>query len=388
MQKNVLLQAHTRLASWLTDQALPLWVARGVNCPNSFAYDYLMADGTVDRNAQHSLAVQAMQIYAFSRAEKMAWIRDRQSSIEHMTTNAVLLGTSPCRSNGFVHVLDSSLRIVDADHYVTDHAWFMMSSAAAWHAFNRGTELRRSYNIFEWLQQRYAMDAGGWREGSSAGSSLRLSTQIQMCEAIVYIHECCAKEKWSRHAAEFLHHFTTLIFDGTINSLTEHRCSDWSPDRRTDWLVPGDLYHLVTLLGRIERATAINTREIALSIYRQTRRLMEGVEVGTVPGRMKSDGRELDSTYCLRHVLHLISAAATAYRFGEDAALETVESGTRALFNHYLCTNTPGLMKDVLPSRDHPGSDRSYASNLARIVDLTVLLGEVAEAREPQLGAK
>ncbi len=382
MQNNVLLQAQMRLAGWLTDKALPLWAGRGVNYQNGFAYDYLTSGGTADRNVGHSLAVQAMQIYAFSRAEKMAWTTGRQSSIEQMTSSAVLLGTSPCRSNGFVHVLDSDLRIVDADHYLTDHAWFMMSSAASWHAFNRGTELRRSYNIFEWLQQRYALESGGWSEGSSTGNSLRLSTQIQMCEAIVYIHECCGKEKWAKHASEFLHHFTAHIFDGTINSLTEYRCNDWSADRRTDWLVPGDLYHLVTLLDRIERATAINTREIALGIYRQTMHAMAGVEPGLVPGRLDSNGRALDSSYCLRHLLHQISAAVTASQLGEKAALGTVEAGTRALFDLYLCESTPGLMRDSFTPKDQSMPNRSGAANLSRIVDLAIQLTEATDSGE------
>lgn len=373
MGKSVLRQTQKQLTDWLTDWALPFWVEKGISDRNGFAYDYLAADGTAGQHGWHSLSVQAMQIYAFSRATKMSWMSNSQGVIERMISSAILLGTSPCRSNGFLHLLDADMRTVDADHYVTDHAWFMMSSAAAWHAFSRGTELRRSYNIFEWLQQRYARGAG-WSEGSSAGRSLRLSTQIQMCEAIVYIYECCGKEKWAGHAAAFLQHFNSHIFDGTIASLTEFRGPDWTPDRSSGWLSPGDLYHLVTLLDRIGQATSMNTREIALGIWRQTLPISTGCESGLVPHCIDSNGRELNGGYHLSDLLKQISAAITVYRLGEDSALDTLESGVRTLIDRYVDPGTPGLMREVVNLDGGPGIERYSAANLSRIVDLAIQL--------------
>lgn len=373
-----LIRSQDRLVHWLVDSALPLWSRNGLDRNQGFAFEYLNADGSPDRQSDRSLAVQAQQIYAFSRAESKGWLHGMQADIEKMTSTASLLGTSVCRSDGFVHTLDKDLKIADASYHVADHALFMMSSAAAWYTYRNGSELRRSYNIFEWLEREYAHPGGGLVDRSASQAYLRLSTQIRLCEAFLYIYRYSGKEKWLTCATDFFSILDSRIYTGSMQSLAELRRTDWSPDPQNSTLNPGDLFSLATLLHQ-GVAEETNFPSIARDIYLGVLQAAgPGGVAGLVPEKIHAAGGA-ENVYPCSSLVQLARASLMELVRGNADALPVLLSSIDRLFTVFLDKGVPGSVIDRVDSSMKPLDTRSHAGNLCLLVDLAIDLGEAID---------
>lgn len=374
-----LIKTQDRLVSWLVDRALPLWSRNGLDRTRGFAFEYLYADGSPDKDSDRSLAVQAQQIYVFSVSEAKGWLQGMQEDVEKMTAIASLLGTSLCRSDGFVHMLDKELKIADTSYHVADHALFMMSSAAAWSTYRNGSELRRSYNIFEWLEKEYSHPAGGLVDRSSSQAHLRLSTQIRLCEAFLYIYKYSGKKKWLICATDFFSLLSSRIYEGNLGSLAELRRTDWSPDPQNPALIPEDLFSLVTLLHQVA-GEAPNFQVIASEIY-QSLLQTDGMP-GLVPDQLYVTG-VVDRVYPCSSLIQLSRASLKELVRGNKQALPVFLASIDELFTVFLDAGVPGSITDRVDSSRKPLDHRSHAGNLHHIVNLAADLGDVLDHALP-----
>ncbi len=380
--RELLVKSHDRLVGWLVESALPLWSGNGLDRARGFAYEYLYADGSPDRDSDRSLAVQAQQINAFSLAESKGWLQGMQPDVEKMTATASLLGTSLCRSDGFVHKLDNTLNIADPSYHAVDHAAFMTSSAAAWYAYRDGSELRRSYNIFEWLEKEYKHPAGGLVDRSAAQAHLRLSTQISLCDAFLFIYRCSGKNKWLICATDFFDLLHNEIYRGNLQSLAELRRTDWSPDPQNPEVRPADILSLITLLHQVSDIDA-KLRVTANEIYQNLMQAIRGEGAsGLVPERIFVR-TATDAVFPCSSLIQLSRASLMEAVNGNTLALPILLSSIDQLFAVFLDPGVPGTVSDSVDARLKPLDKRSYAGNLHHIVNLAIDMGDVLESRLP-----
>lgn len=385
--RELLVNTHDRLVDWLVESALPLWSRNGLDRARGFTFEYLQPDGSPDRDSDRSLAVQAHQINAFSRAESKGWLQGMQADIEKMTTTASLLGTTFCRSDGFVHKLDKALNIVDPSYHAADHASFMTSSAAAWYAYRNGSELRRSYNIFEWLEKEYRHPAGGLVDRSAAQAHLRLSTQIQLCDAFLFIYRYSGKNKWLICATDFFALLHNKIYTGNLQSLAELRRTDWSPDPQNPAVLPESIFLLIALLHQVSDIDA-KLRLTANEMYQNLMQTLWAEEAsGLVPDRISMRAAK-DPVFPCSSLIQLSRASLMEAVTGNGQALPILLSSIDQLFAVFLDNGVPGTITDRVDARRKPLDNRSYAGNLHHIVNLAIDLGDVLDERLPVNPAK
>lgn len=185
---------------WMRDEAIVLWGNNGFDPTSGAGYDFLLPSGKADQNGVRYLQNQAKLIYVYSRVECIGWGRSYQGIIKRVFEFVSRNGTSACRSDGYVHSLDSNLKILDSSYRLVDHGFFILASLATYTAFGHGGDVRRAHNILEWLDLWFKQNNGGWKESDAKSSTRQLASCLVMFECFIYLAEVTKKEKWKRRA--------------------------------------------------------------------------------------------------------------------------------------------------------------------------------------------
>ena len=179
---------------WVRDDVLPLWARSGFDPHTGYAHEGLDLRGPIDAHVK-PLATQAKQIYVFSRAQCLGWSQGHQALVNRLFEQISRDGTDSSRSDGYIHSWDSNLKPLEVYYDVFDHAQFMLASIGAYTAFGNGADLRRAFNISEWLNLHFKDVNSGWKADSEKGSNSKtLRVLAGLMEAFLYLFEVTQKQ--------------------------------------------------------------------------------------------------------------------------------------------------------------------------------------------------
>ena len=102
-------------------------------------YEALKADGNPDPTLKLRVRVQARQIFAYCRAQKMGWTPDVETMVRGMAEFIGHYGVTQCRSDGYAHLLNPDFSIADVKKDLYDHAFFTLAFAAIYDTFKDKT---------------------------------------------------------------------------------------------------------------------------------------------------------------------------------------------------------------------------------------------------------
>lgn len=232
-----------RLVAWVRHEALPLWLAHAQQTPSGWFCHRLTAEGKPDTSTIF-LAAQARMIYVIARAEQLGWISGRHRLVRDLIDLCGRHGTLPCRSDGYVRSLAKDLSILDQQHDLTAHALFIQANAACFAVYGENSDLRRAYNIVDWLNVQYAHPNGGWREGGHHVDRRSSRSHRQMLLALLALSDVTRKPIWRQRANElfrvavqnfFAPHSNDVIadyFDETWRPVS----LAWTPEEQFGWV--------------------------------------------------------------------------------------------------------------------------------------------------------
>lgn len=202
--------ALSRFVSWVKKDALPLWLERALHVPGGWFSSQLSASGRPVVGEVVHLVSQAQMLYIICRAEQLGWLSGKRKLTRSIIDFAGRHGTLPCRSDGYVRSLQPSLEILDAQMDPADHAWFVMANAACFAAFSDMLDLRRTYNIVDWMNIHFA-DGLAWLDSDR---KTRASPELHrlMLRAFTYMDEITQKPVWRQRAQKLFQYCSEQYF--------------------------------------------------------------------------------------------------------------------------------------------------------------------------------
>lgn len=313
--------ALSALVNWVQKDALPIWLERSLHIPYGWFSAHLSRSGMPLANEPIQLVAQAQMLYLIARAERIGWVGGRRKIARELIDFVGRHGTLPCRSDGYVRALEAPSVVLDSRYDPVDHAWFVMANAACFAAFGEMSDLRRAYNILDWLHIHFA-DGATWK-GIDQKVEAEPELYRLMLRAFLNLAEITQKDAWHQRAKAMFDHCAEIFYLPTMSrsAVANPATLDWC--ERLAW---------VRILCQCDRVLGVGL-SAAESLYRE---LVISDHLPTVAGaEIRSEIR----AEAVAAGLALFSANVNSVA---NVAVEQLESFLR----DYVVRDLPGIFID------------------------------------------
>lgn len=365
--------AFGRLRRWLTQDALPLWWARGADHAQGGFVDRLELDGVPARGFAKRVRVQARQAYVFGLADTRGWMSGADYACQHGLAGLA----SMRRADGLYRAsTPSGAAALDGMGLLYDQAFVLLALDAGRAVFADGRYEREADDLRERLEA-FAHPLGGFTEAPGMLSPLFSNPNMHLFESFQAWSEVAADPTWRELATSL----AALALDRLIvpgeGVVYEAYSADWrAPAIRLVW--PGHLYEWAYLLlrwragGEAARLASMKLIEVAERAGVDRTR---GVVLFALDGKLAATNRGARlwaQTERLRAVAH--AAALT-----DEPALWEAAAQAAAVVEAFLDTPTPGVWRDWMDEAGAFREEPAPASTLYHIVGAIAELEQIVE---------
>jgi mannose/cellobiose epimerase-like protein (N-acyl-D-glucosamine 2-epimerase family) len=356
--KPALIKALEKLVVWVKCDLLPLWQNRGSVMTEGWIEARLDRCGNPDATGPILLASQAQIANVFARAEHLGWMGGSRMQVRKLIEFAGRHGTLPCRSDGYVHSLDRQFSILDERYHLADHALFMLASTASYAAYGDGSDTRRAYNIFDWLQLRLVHPQGGWFEDSDLRLQRSARSHFYMLQAFLYLYEITQKPRWLDAAEALVTLYQQKLLDKIGLRLYCDYQEDWTPAGKDAWC-PEDQFLWIYAVHKFARCSGRTLS--AADLYHS---VCESQALGPDGLFLEKVGAGGDGAFATGALAAAILAGISLAVEGDQKAAAALEDQIQAFFRLCMAEGPAGLFVDRLNSAGAPDAYTSAATTL------------------------
>ncbi|HWV14761.1 MAG TPA: AGE family epimerase/isomerase [Cellvibrio sp.] len=363
--------AALRLENWIKNDAVPLWLSRGMDAQTGAHYERLLASGAVDLESSVRVRVQARQAFFFTVATDRGWCNLDQGRAVAQTLLAFVQkkAAHPTAGSGYTHLLDKHFNLVDSKQDLYDHAFFILANAWAYRVFGDEAALAEAEKIVAHLDKRFGSDCGGWFEGDYDYPCRRQNPHMHLFEAFLALYDATGEAKWLARVGELFALFQTRFYDPQQQVLFEFFDDQWQrcADAKGDVVEPGHMMEWVWLLDWYSRRSGRPVTQYTSALYNKG--LAIGMDQsGLLFDAVAPDGRVIDAKKRCWGITELIKASLVQIREGNPKAEVIAIKAVNDLFDYYLCATTPGSYVDQRGAKDEVVVDLAPASTLYHLI--------------------
>lgn len=361
--------AASRLESWIKNDALPLWLERGIEPKTNANYERLTPAGVPDLESSTRVRVQARQAFFFAAAYHRGWCEQGKPVAKNLLTFVHNVAAHPTAGGGYTHLLDNNFVVVDTKQDLYDHAFFLLANAWCYRAFNEQSYLDEADKLIAHLDAHFGSSVGGWIEGDYAYACRRQNPHMHLFEAFLALYDATGNAKYLARVGELFALFQSHFFDETHGVLFEFFDDSWTrlPNAKGDTVEPGHMMEWVWLLDWYHRRTGRPVAHYTKALYAR------GLEIGMDKSGLLFDavsytGDVIDRNKRCWGITELIKASLVQIRDGNPNAEAIAVKGVDDLFTYYLCASTPGSYVDQRGANDEVVVDVAPASTLYHLI--------------------
>lgn len=368
-----------RLENWIKNDAVPLWLARGIEPHKSAHYERLTVTGVADLEANIRVRVQARQAFFYAAAYSRGWCEQGKTIAQHILAFVDTHAFHPTAGGGYTHLLDKNFAVIDSKQDLYDHAFFLLAFAWCYRVTADKTYINKAEQLIAHLDAHFKSPHGGWIEGDYDYECRRQNPHMHLLEAFLALYDATQNVYWLTRADEIITLFETHFYNAEQGVLLEFFQDDWQPlpDIRGELVEPGHMMEWVWLLDWYAKR-----RHKVMSHYTNvlyTRALTLGLaDSGLLFSAVTADGRILDNNKRCWGMTEFIKASLVQMRAGNpDAEAHTIKA-VNDLFSYFLCASTPGSYIDQRGAEDEVVVDFAPASTLYHIIVAAMELTDYA----------
>ena len=361
--------AASRLEHWIKNDALPLWLARGIEAKTLANYERLTPAGVPDLESSTRVRVQARQAFFFAAAYHRGWCPEGKVVAKNLLAFVQKTATHPTAGGGYTHLLNKDFVVVDTKQDLYDHAFFLLANAWCYRAFGEASYLQEADKLIAHLDARFGSAVGGWIEGDYTYACRRQNPHMHLFEAFLALYDATNDAKYLARVGELFALFQSHFFDAEHGVLFEFFDENWArlPSAKGDTVEPGHMMEWVWLLDWYHRRTGRPVAHYTNALYAR------GLEIGMDKSGLLFDavsytGEVIDPNKRCWGITELIKASLVQIREGNPDAEAIAIKGVDDLFTYYLCASTPGSYVDQRGANDEVVVDVAPASTLYHLI--------------------
>jgi mannose/cellobiose epimerase-like protein (N-acyl-D-glucosamine 2-epimerase family) len=361
--------AASRLEHWIKQEALPLWLARGIEPHHLASYERLTPAGVPDLDSTTRVRVQARQAFFFAAAYHRGWCPEGKTVAKNLLAFVQKSARHLTAGSGYTHLLDKHFVVVDTKQDLYDHAFFLLANAWCYRAFGEDSYLHEADELIAHLDTQFSSSVGGWIEGDYNYACRRQNPHMHLFEAFLALYDATKDAKYLARADELFALFQAHFFDAEHGVLFEFFDDNWArlPNAKGDVVEPGHMMEWVWLLDWYHRRTGRPVAQYTNALYAR------GLEIGMDKSGLLFDavsytGEVIDANKRCWGITELIKASLVQIRAGNADAEAIAIKGVDDLFTYYLCASTSGSYVDQRGANDEVVVDVAPASTLYHLI--------------------
>lgn len=361
--------AASRLENWIRQDALPLWLERGLVPETGANYERLTPEGVPDLEASTRVRVQGRQAFFFAAAYHRGWCPQGKEVAKNLLAFVQQNAAHPSAGAGYTHLFDKNFKLVDTKQDLYDHAFFLLANAWCYRAFKEDAYLQEANKLIAHLDQQFGSAVGGWLEGDYEYACRRQNPHMHLFEAFLALFDATGDAKYLARVGELFALFQSHFFDAEKGVLFEFFDDHWTrlPNAKGDIVEPGHMMEWVWLLDWYHRRSGRPVAQYTDKLYAR------GLEIGMDKSGLLFDavsytGEVIDRNKRCWGITELIKASLVQIRAGNPQAEAIAIKGVDDLFKYYLCASTPGSYVDQRGAQDEVVVDVAPASTLYHLI--------------------
>ncbi len=348
---DTLATARAWYADWLTDAALPLWFAAGVD-PRTGAFEEKLTDDGRPVAAPRRARVQARQIWSF--AVSSGGNADYGAAAYR---GFEAYRDAYRRPDGlYAFSVDADGRVVDAEAWLYEQAFTLLAMAAI-ERLQGG--MRDEARALRAALRGLRHPAGGWREGGD--QPFQANAHMHLLEAAL-AWEAAGDETWAEVGDEIAQLALSHFIDPATGVLREFFQADWTarPDADGGLIEPGHQFEWAFLLDAWARRRGRDEGEVLRRLYAHGIAGIDAVRQVAV-GALWADGSVRDPVARLWGQTEYLRAALA---FGTEADALVAANG----LHQFLQAPTRGVWRDKLKADGTFAEEPAPATSLYHLV--------------------
>ncbi|MGU3401098.1 AGE family epimerase/isomerase [Brucellaceae bacterium D45D] len=241
------------LSRWLHNDALPLWLASGVDGTDNGFFERIGQDGVATAGDDRRSRVHPRQIYCFAKAGAMGWQGSWQETVE---AGIAYYDRIYKREDGFYGSLaNAGGELIDDTFDLYNQAFSIFAASQIAVAIpGRYEEMRtRVMRLMNGLIADYHHPQGGFEEANPPKLPLRSNPHMHLFEAMLAWESVDGDTSfWSNYADEIANLALTRFIDGKTGALREFFDHDWQPfpGEKGRVVEPGHQFEWAWLMGQ------------------------------------------------------------------------------------------------------------------------------------------
>lgn len=355
------------MASWMREQALPLWAASGFDALAG-RFEEGLTFGTKPRlQLPIRLLVQARQIFVFALAERRQWHAGSKELVERAFAAMKRDYFRPDGRDGWVFSIARDGSVVDATRDLYAHAFVLLAVASYVQATGRPEGLDVARDTIAFLDREMTAPLGGGyletvpaREGPR-----RQNPHMHLFEAMLALWECSGDRQFLERSRELFDLFLARFFQDRQGVLLECFDSALRPLSGPGATVePGHHFEWCWLLRRYERANGDGrVGSVIERLYEHAGRAGFDRD-GLLVDEVRPDGTIVKASRRLWPMTEAIKSDLAEALRGRMGSVERAMASTEALHLRFLDPAPQGGWVDRLGPDGAPLVDFMPATSL------------------------
>jgi mannose-6-phosphate isomerase len=359
--------ALAELKEFFVGTVLPEWLSVAFDEQSGQFVEGLDLDGAPDMSGIVRTRSAARQIYVYAHAAALGLapaggLEKAERALDELRDKTWIATGKP----GYASAYDiRSGAITNDRRELYDHACVLLALAWLSKATGKARYLSLIDEISHVIDTTLAAPHGGWAEDDIGSVPRRQNPHMHYFEACLALWETGHGSQHAARAEELFTLFRTRFFDAETRTLREFFGPAWelADHFRSGRLDPGHMSEWVWLIGRYDRLTGSNYREIAASLLQ---RALHHGRTRTAPflvDEMDNDGAPLVNSRRLWPQAELLKALIVSGQADDGARWsDEAESFCAVFAMEYLGRGTGPTLRDAFDldgtfiARSMPGS--------------------------------
>lgn len=350
----------SKLNRWMCESALPLWSTIGINAANGSSFERLDKNGVPDKRANMRTRVQARQIFVFSVAHKMQWMKNADSIASGLNHFLNEFGQDDSGDPGYVHLLKSDASVLDFKKDAYDYAFFLLACAYRFEAFGDSDAEKEAEALTQFIEQKFKANYGGWSEGDYDSVFRRQNPHMHLFEAFLTWFQFTKDSKWLARAARIFTLFESFFYDPNEQVINEYFTQGWDtyPGVLGETVEPGHMFEWVWLLRWYAELSNTSVDKYCDALYNKAISIGFDKSKRVIFDEVNQNGEIIKETKRLWPITEYIKASivqAKAYPKQSLVYEEHASKGIDTLFAYYFHKNENTLLASRDISKHYSG---------------------------------
>lgn len=364
-----------RLVQWFKQDAIPFWSRVSIDPKTGASCERLLADGSVDKKINIRVRVQARQAFFYSVAANLGWCDQGEEISRKLLDFTDTYAAHPTAGEGFTHLMDCDLKVIDIKQDLYDHAFFLLAYAWQYRAFGDKNALHRAEKLVAHLDKILSAPYGGWLEGDYEYAHRRQNPHMHLFEAFMTLYEASGEARWLARAGEIFTLFESHFYSPEKKLLLEFFTENWQPAAGAagEVVEPGHMFEWVWLLDWYSRLTGRPVAQYTHALYEKALAIGYKEDSGLVYDAVNIHGEILEPKKRNWGLTEYIKASLVIAK--DDPTAEAAAArGVQTLFDYYLCAEVAGSYVDRRGERDEIIDAHAPASTMYHFIVLAMEL--------------